>query len=74
MIQELQEEFIRISAEYLPDVCKGLREYQLTVLQSLEAGDDTYQAVHSLWDDAVDFSEPDSEEEEDKEDEDKEQD
>ena len=31
--QELQEEFIRISAEYLPDVCKGLREYQLTVLQ-----------------------------------------
>ena len=38
--QELQEEFIRISAEYLPDVCKGLREYQLTVLQSLEAGDE----------------------------------
>ena len=39
----------------------------VTVLQSLEAGDDTYQAVHSLWDDAVDFSEPDSEEEEDEE-------
>ena len=37
VMQELQEEFIRISAEYLPDVCKGLREYQLTVLQSLEA-------------------------------------
>ena len=72
--QELQKEFIRISAEYLPDVCKGLREYQLTVLQSLEAGDDTYQAVHSLWEDAIDFLEPDSEEEEDEEDEDKEQD
>ena len=26
----------------------GHREHQLTVLQSLEAGDDTYQAVHSL--------------------------
>ena len=64
VMQELHEEFIRISAEYLPDVCKGLREYQLTVLQSLEAGDDTYQAVHSLWDEAVDFSEQDSEEEE----------
>ena len=64
VMQELQEEFIRISAEYLPIVCKGLGEYQLTVLQSLEAGDDTYQAVHSLWDDALDFSEPDSEDEE----------
>ena len=68
-MQELQEEFIRISAEYLSDGCKGLREYQLTGLQSLEAGDDTYQAVHSLWDDAVDFSEPDSEEEEEEEEE-----
>ena len=62
-MQELHEEFIRISAKYLPDVCKGLREYQLTVLQSLETGDDTYQAVHGLWDDAVDFSEPESEDE-----------
>ena len=75
VMQELQEEFIRISTEYLPNVvCKGLREYQLTVLQSLEAGDDTYQAVHSLWDDAVDFSEPESEEEHDEEEEDTEQD
>ena len=64
VIRELREEFIHISAEYLPGICKGLREYQLTVLQSLEAGDDTYQAVHSLWDEAVDFSEQDSEEEE----------
>ena len=56
-MRELREEFIHISAEYLPGICKGLREYQLTVLQSLEAGDDTYQAVHSLWDEAVDFSE-----------------
>ena len=39
----------------------------MTVLQSLEAGDDTYQAVHSLWDGAVDFSEPDSEKEEEEE-------
>ena len=41
-----------------------------------ETGDDTYQAVHILWDDAVDtdFSEPDSEEEEDEEEEDKKQD
>ena len=68
-MHELQEEFIRISAEYLPDACKGLREYQLTVLQSLEAGDETYQPIHSLWDDAVDFSEPDSEEEEEEEEE-----
>jgi len=45
-------------------------------LQSLEAraGDDTYQAVHSLWDDALDFTEPDSEEEEDEEEEEEEQD
>ena len=64
VIRELREEFIHISAEYLPGICKGLREYQLTVLQSLEAGDDTYQAVHSLWDEAVHFSEQDSEEEE----------
>ena len=64
VIRELREEFIHISAEYLPGICKGLREYQLTVLQSLEAGDDTYQAVHSLWDEAVDFSEQDSEEKE----------
>ena len=67
VIQELREEFIHITAEYLPGICKGLREYQLTVLQSLEAGDDTYQAVHSLWDGAVDFSEPDSEKEEEEE-------
>ena len=32
VIQELQEEFIRISAEYLPDVCKRLREYQLSLI------------------------------------------
>ena len=49
------------------------REYLLTFLQSLEAGDDTYQAVHNLWDDAVDFSELDSEEEEDEEEEEEEQ-
>ena len=64
VIQELRKEFIHISAEYLPGICKGLREYQLTVLQSREAGDGTYQAVHGLWDEAVDFSELDSEEEE----------
>ena len=45
----------------------SISEYQLTGLQSLEASDDTYQAVHSMWDDAVDFSEPDSEEEEEDE-------
>jgi hypothetical protein len=55
VMQELHKEFIRISAEYLPDVCKGLGEYQQTVVQSLEAGDDTYQAVHSIWDYEVDF-------------------
>ena len=43
-------------------------------MQSLEAGDDTYQAVHSLRDDALDFSEPDSEAEEDEEEEEEEQD
>jgi hypothetical protein len=31
---------------------------------SLEAGDPTYHAVQSLWDDAGNFSEPDSEDEE----------
>ena len=45
-----------------------------SLLPLLEAGDDTYQAVHSLWDDALDFSEPDSEDEEDEEEEDEEQD
>ena len=43
-------------------------------MQSLEDGDDTYQAVHSLWDDAVDFSESDSEEEDEAEEEEEKQD
>ena len=51
-------------ALYLPDLCKGLRNYHLKVLHSLEAGDPTYHAVQSLWDDAGNFSEPESEEEE----------
>ena len=50
--------------QYLPDLCKGLRKYHLMVLQSLEAGDPTYHAVQSLWDDAGNFSEPESENEE----------
>ena len=63
-VQELHEELIRTSAVYLPDLCKGLRKYHLMVLQSLEAGDPTYHAVQSLWDDAGNFSEPESEDEE----------
>ena len=63
-LQELHEEFICTTALYLPDLCKGLRNYHLKVLQSLEAGDPTYHAVQSLWDDAGNFSEPESEDEE----------
>ena len=36
-MQELQEEFIRISAEYLPDVCKGLPSYSLHQLHCYAA-------------------------------------
>ena len=63
-LQELHEEFIGTTALYLPDLCKGLRNYHLMVLQSLEAGDPTYHAVKSLWDDAGNFSEPESEDDE----------
>ena len=42
----------------------GLRNYHLKVLQSLEAGAPTYHAVQSLWDDAGNLSEPESEDEE----------
>ena len=31
VMQELQEELIRISAEYLPDVCKGLKRVSADV-------------------------------------------
>ena len=48
-------------AKLVLSLCKGLRNYHLKVLQSLEAGDPTYHAVQSLWDDAGDFSEPESE-------------
>ena len=43
---------------------RGLRNYHLRVLQSLEAGVPMYHAVQNLWDDAGNFSEPESEEEE----------
>ena len=52
------------TALYQPDLCKGLCNHHLMVLQSLEAGDPTYHAVQSLWDDAGNFSEPESEDEE----------
>ena len=39
-------------AKLVLSLCKGLRNYHLKVLQSLEAGDPTYYAVQSLWDDA----------------------
>ena len=63
-LRELQKEFICISASYLPDLCNGLRNYLFRVLQSLEAGDPKHHAVKSLWDDAGNFSEPESEEDE----------
>ena len=66
-LQDLHQEFMCVTAAYLPDLCKGLRNYHLRVLQSLEAGDPMYlqyHAVHSLWDDAGNLSEPESEEEE----------
>ena len=43
---------------------RGLRNYHLRVLQSLEAGDPMYHAVQSLWDDTGNFLESESEEEE----------
>ena len=43
---------------------RGRRNYYLRVLQSLEAGESMYHAVQRLWDDAGNFSEPESEEEE----------
>jgi hypothetical protein len=51
-------------AKLVLSLCKGLRNYHLKVLQSLEAGDPTYHAVQSLWDDAGNFSEPESGDEE----------
>ena len=38
-LQELHEEYKCTTAWDLPDLCTGLRNYHLTVLQSLEAGD-----------------------------------
>ena len=63
-LQERHEELICTTALYLRDQFEGLRNYHLKVLQSLEAGDPTYHAVQSLWDDAGNFSEPGSEDEE----------
>ena len=63
-LQDLHEQFICITAAYLPDLCKSLRNYHLRVLQSLEAGDPMYHAVQSLWDDAGNFSDTESEDDE----------
>ena len=63
ILRDLHEEFIYNTAMYLPDLCKGLRNYHLRVLQSLKVGDPMYHAVQSLWDDAGNFSEPESEQE-----------
>ena len=64
-LQDPHKEFICTTASYLPDLCKGLRNYHFRVLQSMEAGDPTYHDVKSLqWDNAGNFSEPESEDEE----------
>ena len=62
-MQGLHEALIYITADFLPDLCKELREYHLKVLQSLEAGDNSYHAVKSLWGEVFDFLETETEDE-----------
>ena len=47
------------------DLCKGLRDYQLAVLQGLEDGDPAFEAVFLLLDAAAQMSEHSSENEAD---------
>ena len=56
-------ELVATSAPFLVDLCKGLRDYQLAVLQGLEDGDPDCEAVFLLLDAAAQMSEHSSEDE-----------
>ena len=63
--ESLHAELVATSAPYLVDLCKGLRDYQLAVLQGLEDGDPDFEAVFLLLDAAAQMSENSSEDEAD---------
>ena len=63
--ERLHGALVATSAPYLVDLCKGLRDYQLAILKSLEDGDPDFEAVFLLLDAAAPMSEHSSEAEED---------
>ena len=63
--ESLHAELVSTSAPYLVDLCKGLRDYQLAVLQGLKDGDPAFEAVFLLLDAAAQMSEHSSEDETD---------
>ena len=67
--EDLHAELVSTAAPYLVDLCKGLRDYQLRLLQGLEDGDPDFEALFLLLDEAADMSEHNPEEEEEEEEE-----
>ena len=63
--ESLHAELVSTSAPFLVDMCKGLRDYQLAILQGLEDGDPDFEAVFLLLDAAAQMSEHSSEDETD---------
>ena len=63
--ENLHAALVATSAPYLVDLCKGLCDYQLAILKSLEDGDPDFEAVFLLLDAAAPMSEHSSEAEED---------
>jgi hypothetical protein len=63
--ESLHAELVSTSAPFLVDMCKGLRDYQLAILQGLEDGDPDFEAVFLLLDAAAQMSEHSSEDEAD---------
>ena len=63
--ESLHAELVSTSAPFLVDMCKGLRDYQLAILQGLEDGDPDFEAVFLLLDAAAPMSEHSSESEAD---------
>ena len=62
--EDLHAELVATAAPYLVDLCKGLRDYQLKLLQGLEAGDPNFEALFLLLDEAADMAEHSPEQEE----------
>jgi hypothetical protein len=62
--EDLHAALVSTAAPYLVDLCKGLRDYQLRLLQGLEDGDPDFEALFLLLDEAADMSEHNPEEEE----------